>query len=326
MKKVSMQTIARKMGVSTVTVHKALNNQHGVSEKTRNEIIKVAYEMGYKLPEKNQSLCFIYVTHKNFIMSQDEQFYSEIYHKLNMECLKVGASLELIVHDTPSTTLGTLKAIDSDKGISGIFVSGQLSPDMYAKLEELNLPIVCIDFYSSDYPFDYIYVDNYYASYSVTKYLIKKGHRKIGFIGDIGFSNSIADRYFGYLRALNKYKIPRDERLHINTNIEHVPTKLTFPEMPTAFVCHCDRAAAALYEELSLAGYSVPRDVSVIGFDNTDLCEHLTPRLTSFGIEKITYASTALGAMLARIEKKDELNYIKLNLQLYERESVRTLP
>lgn len=325
MKKVSMQTIAKKMGVSTVTVHKALNNQHGVSEKTRNEILKLAYDMGYKLPDKLQPLCFIYLTHKNFIMSPDEQFYTEIYHKLNMECLKAGASLELIVHDTPATTLGTLKAINSDKGISGIFVSGQLSPEMYESLQKLNMPIVCIDFYSSDYPFDYIYVDNYYASYSVTKYLIKKGHRRIGFIGDISFSNSIADRYFGYRRALNKYKIPHDESLHINLNIEHVPFELDPDNMPTAFVCHCDRAARYLYEKLDELGYEVPRDVSVIGFDNTDLCENLTPRLTSFGIEKITYASTALGAMLARVEKKDELNYIKLNLQLYERDSVRDI-
>ena len=323
MKKVSMQTIAKKMGVSTVTVHKALNNQHGVSEKTRNEIIKLACEMGYKMPDRLKPRCFIYFIHKNFILSRDEQFYSEIYQHLNMECLKLGATLELVVHDIPTTTFGTLKSIDAERGISGIFVSGQLSYEMLNGLRKLQNPVVCIDFYSSDYPFDYIYVDNYYAGYSLTKYLIKKGHTRIGFIGDISFSNSIADRYFGYLRALNKYRIPHDESLHVNANIEHSPYEINFDNLPTAFICHCDKAAAALYDILHARGYEIPRDVSVIGFDNTALCERLSPRLTSFGIEKGVYASMALGAMLNRINKRDEVNYTKLNLRLYERNSVR---
>lgn len=321
-----MQTIARKLGVSTVTVHKALNNQHGVSEKTRNEIVKLACEMGYKMPEKQNTRCFIYLIHKNFILRQDEQFYSEIYHHLNMECLKCGATLELVVHDSPATTFGTLKSIDADRGIAGIFVSGQLTQDMLTGLQKLQHAVVCIDFYSSDYPFDYIYVDNYYASYSLTKYLIKKGHTRIGFVGDIGFSNSIADRYYGYLRALNKYRIPHDETLHVNANIEHVPYDLDYNNLPTAFVCHCDRAAAALYKMLSARGFEIPRDISVISFDNTAVCEKLSPRLTSFGIEKIKYASMALNAMLDRLDKRDEVNYTKLNLTLYERDSVRNLP
>ena len=96
-------------------------------------------------------------------------------------------------------------------------------------------------------------------------------------------------------------------------------------DMPTAFICHCDRAASTLYPYLEKAGCKIPDDVSVISFDNTDICQILSPKLTSLGIDKKVFAVQAFNLMQQAVAKKaNGLNYVKINLSLYERESVRS--
>ncbi len=329
MKKVSLATIAERLNVSTVTVHKALKGYSGVSPALRERILALANELGYeRAPQTAGALNFIHIIQKDFLLSANEQYYTVIYYYLNRECTAIGAKLHFVVHDSLSATIANLKSILQETAINGIFIAGQIERSLLAEIEKFKLPVVCIDFFSSDYPFNYIYVDNYYAGYTLAKYLIERGHRRICFVGDIKFSNAIADRYFGYLRALNRFNI--SEHLHINANIErsYSAVELNFDEMPTAFICHCDRAASVLYNHLEKQGYRIPQDVSVIGFDNTEICTVLAPPLTSFGLDKELLAAQAFQLMQKAIGKDDKLglNYIKLNLDLYERESVADLP
>lgn len=326
-----MASIAQQLNISTVTVHKALKNLGGVSPALRQRILELADELGYQRPSQEATpLNFVHLIQKDFLLSTSEQYYTVIYYYLNRECAKIGAKLHFIVHDSLSATLANFKTLQQETVIDGIFISGQVEKSLLAEVAKLTKPVVCVDFFSSDFPFYYVYVDNYYAGYTLTKYLIQRGHRRICFVGDIKFSNAIADRYFGYLRALNRFNV--SESLHINSNIERSFTtpEFNFQQMPTAFVCHCDRAASILYMHLEKLGYRIPEDVSIIGFDNTDICQVLSPQLTSFGIDKELLASHAFQLMERAIQKKgrNDLNYVKLNLDLYERDSVSdfTLP
>ena len=325
MKKVSMATIAKQLNVSTVTVHKAFKNQGGVSPALRQRILDLASELGYERPPQDAAaLNFVHLIQKDFLLSTSEQYYTVIYYYLNQECSKIGAKLHFIVHDTLPATLANFKSLQQETPIDGVFISGQIDKSLLAEMEKLGKPVVCIDFFSSDFPFNYVYVDNYYAGYTLTKYLIQRGHRRICFVGDIKFSNAIADRYFGYLRALNRFDIA--ESMHINCNIERSfsEPEFDFKNTPTAFVCHCDRAASVLYMYLEKLGYRIPEDISVTGFDNTDICQVISPRLTSFGIDKEILAFQAFQLMEQSLHKKrkNDLNYVKLNLNLYERDSV----
>lgn len=327
MKKVSLTTIANKLNVSVVTVHKALKNQHGVSADLREKILSTAAELGYTPPSPDSlEYNFLFIIDKKFILSPNEQFYSEIYNTLNIECVRFNSKVHLIVHDNIELTQLAIKNEISKNKINGFFVSGEIDKNVLDFIDTLKLPTVCIDFFSSDYDFDYIYVDNYYAGYLVTKYLIKNGHKKIGFIGNIHATSSIMDRYFGYLRALTKYSLEIDNNLLINHNIETDNHSIDFNNLPTAYICHCDRAASFLYTQSRKKNIKIYDDLSVVSFDNTDLAEHLSPKLTSYGVEKCKYSTQALKTMIARIKKNAVLyNYTKLNLEIFERESVRNI-
>ncbi len=327
MKKVSLETIAKKLNVSAVTVHKALKNQQGVSDKLRLQIINLANELGYESPAPPILNNYVHIIHKKFLLGADEQFYTPIYYYLSQECTKRNGKMYLIVHDTVAVTIQNLKTLFNETSIDGIFISGQIEKELLTEIEKFRKTVVCIDFFSSDFKFNYVYVDNYYAGYTLAKYLIRLGHRRLCFIGDISFSDAIADRYFGCLRALNKFRIS-EPCLHINTNIEREQnlTELDLPSSPTAFICHCDRAASILYNHLKMKGLNIPNDVSVISFDNTDLCNLLSPSLTSVGIEKEAFATQAFSMMQQALQgKTHNLNYIKLNLSIYERDSVKSL-
>lgn len=263
MKKISLETIAKQLNVSAVTVHKALKNQSGVSEELRRRIIDLADELGYVRPADSSAASnFIYLIQKEFLLSAGEQYYLSIFYHLNHECSKLGSKLHFVVHDTLTATIANIKGLLQESPINGIFISGQMDRALMDEIEKLKKPVVCIDFYSSDYPFNYVYIDNYYAGYTLTKYLIKHGHRDICFVGDIKFSNAIADRYFGYLRAMNKFDVPvATPPIYVNIERSFSPVDLTFSKMPTAFICHCDLAATTLYSHLEKNGYRIPEDV-----------------------------------------------------------------
>lgn len=327
MKKVSLETIAKQLNVSAVTVHKALKNQSGVSPELRKKIIDLADELGYVRPNLASALNFVYIIQKDFLLSASEQYYTVIYYHLNQECAKTGSKLHFVVHDRLTATMANLRSLSQESAIDGFFISGQIEKALLAEIDKLKKPVVCIDFFSSDFPFNYVYVDNYYAGYTLTKYLITHGHKQICFVGDIKFSNAIADRYFGYLRALNKFDLSA-EGLHINSNPERIAAmpEFDFCRFPTAFICHCDRAASVLYARLEKTGRHIPDDVSVISFDNTEICQVLSPQLTSFGVDKKVFAAQAFDQMQHSLNKRSgDLNYVKLNLSLYERDSVKTL-
>lgn len=327
MKKVSLETIAKQLNISVVTVHKALKNQQGVGPELRSKILELADQLGYVRRVSSPKRNYIHILRKDFLIGTDERYYTTIYYYLNRECTNADSKLFFVVHDILSATMAYVKNLMQETHIDGIFLSGQMDSDLLIEIEKLKIPVVCIDFYSSDYNFYYAYIDNYYAGYTLTKYLIRHGHKHIGFVGDIKFSNAVADRYFGCLRALNKFDIP-DRVFHLNSNIERFPDsfELNRNNLPTAFICHCDRAASVLYDKLKVLGYRIPEDISVISFDNTEICDILSPKLTSLGIDKAVFAAQAFRLMdLAQQNKSDGINYIKLNLSLCERESVKDI-
>jgi LacI family transcriptional regulator len=189
-------------------------------------------------------------------------------------------------------------------------------------MENNTIPSIFIDIYSPLYSCNYIYVDNYQASYMLTHYLISKGHKSIGFVGDVGKTNAISDRHLGYVKAMKEAGLAINDRWHINENIERNSSLPVLPldMMPTAFVCHCDSAAQKLYSTLSINGLRVPNDVSVVSFDNTTLCDNLLPRLTSIGPHKDSMARKAFSAMVDALKNKHSL--IQIRSHLVERESV----
>lgn len=329
--KVTMQDIANELGITKVSVSKALNDQPGVSGMLRKQVRETAESMGYVLNRTmtdGQKMHFAFVVPKRFFLETDN-FYNIIYYYLNKICMNAGHQLTCIVLNTKEEENNIFPEAIMLDDVNGFFLGGEIADGYLDMLSKTNLPLVAIDFYKTFLDVDYILTDNYYLGYYAAEYLIKRGHKEIGFVGNISQTTSIYDRYFGYLKAMHYYGLPvadnwvisnNDIRTGVYTLGVELPEKL-----PTAFVCHCDMAAYFLMNSLNKLGKEIPEDVSLISFDNTELSRTMAPQLTSFDIDRKEIAKISFQTMvkLLRGEKRKNRHYI--SAALVERDSVNPI-
>jgi len=322
-KKVTMQNLADHLGITKVSVSKALGNQPGVSEELRQRIIDTASKMGY-VSSQAEKKTFAFVVPKRFFLETDK-FYNAIYYYMNNLYLEKNSALVPIIVNIKREESADESGFYGE--YDGIFLAGELSQNYIAMIERAGKPIVAIDFYKTYLDVPYILIDNFYIGHQATSYLIERGHRNIGFVGNIGQTSSISDRFYGYLKALGEVNVSFREDWIISNNdaktgLYHITTDLP-SEMPTAFVCHCDMAAYFLANTLKNLGITVPDDVSLISFDNTEISE--ASDLTSVDIDKRDIADTAIQVMEKVINGEKHLDRNYVSTSLISRSSVKEL-
>lgn len=332
-KAVTMSDIAKAMNVSTVTVSKALGDRDGVSAELRERIKQKATEMGYRVhagthgAKDGLTYNIGIIVAKHFI-SDASSFYWIVYRYI-VELLQKQnyyGMLEVVndhngMEEIPNSVL--------DHKVDGLIVLGQLSDEYISKLISHQLPTVFLDFYGSREDADAVLSDNFYGAYMLTSHLIENGHRRIGFLGSIGSTSSIQDRYLGYYKALLENRIPlrQDWVIGDRSNESDIFPEFTLPQdMPTAFVCNCDETAYKLVNQLKNAGFSVPEDISVVGYDNHIYSTICNPRLTTIDVNSRVMSTEAVDIILHKIR---DVNYRRgrtlVTGKLVRRESVKKL-
>ena len=330
---VSMQTIADKIGVTKVTVHRALNNRPGVSESLRTEIIQCANELGYRVLKPDQNYSGIsniaYIVPQQFLLEHD-RFYSKIHEYLQDICTSGKINLKMFLLSNKEMEEAKIPPEIINENYSGIFFAGFVSNKIVNAAISRNLPVVLIDYSHRLLQADSVLSDNYHMGYLAACHLIEKGHRNIGFVGDYINVPNITDRCLGLQKALYEYHLPIIQNNFIinddfKTGLYTLNFELPSP-LPTAFVCYCDRAAYYLYEKLRLRGLSVPQDVSIISFDNTETAKNITPQLTSIYSSRREFADLAFKQMVNKIKNPSSTpKKFLIPSKLVVRDSVRDL-
>lgn len=333
-KTVTMSDIAAELGVSTVTVSKALGDKDGVSEELRQKIKQKANEMGYRFnfASKSSKDSFTYnisvVVAKHFI--QDASAFYWVVYRYIVELLQKQSYygiLEVVTEkdehadEMPNSIM--------DKKVDGVIVLGQFSDSYVETLLALQIPTVFLDFYSSRSDVETVLSDNFFGAYTITNYLINAGHSKIGFIGNILSTSSIQDRYLGYYKSLLEHNINLNEKWIVTDRDADGFTYRSFrlpDDMPTAFVCNCDEVAYAFINQLKTLGYKVPEDVSIVGYDNHIYSTISTPRVTTMDVNSYRMSSEAVEIIIKKIRDNNyRCGRILVTGKLVERDSVKIL-
>ena len=308
-KSVTMSDVAKAMGVSTVTVSKALGDREGVSEALRERIKQKATEMGYRAHTgghaQNDGLTYNIgiVVAKRFI-SEPSAFYWIMYKYL-VELLQKQnyyGMLEVVEDgaDSPCEIPNSVR----DRKVDGLILLGQFSDKYIDKLMQYYIPTVFLDFYGSRDDADTVLSDNFYGAYILTTHVIVNGHRRIGFLGSIGSTSSIQDRYLGYYKALLENRLPlRQDWIVGDRSYEgEIHKSFELPnDLPTAFVCNCDESAFKLVSQLRDMGLRIPDDISVAGYDNHVYSTMCQPHLTTMDVNSRQMASEAVEIILHKI-------------------------
>lgn len=305
-KRVTMRDIGAALGVSTVTISKALSGKDGVSDAVREKIIDTARQMGYhySAPQDDDKGRVIGILIADRFFSAPS-FYASLYKALLRELADMGmlGAMEIIA-EQEETELATPMAMTLQRA-SGFVLMGQFATDYITSVLDTGLPTVLLDFSCDELDVDAVVSDGQVGSYQLTRYLIDHGHRRIGFVGNINRTTSIMDRYSGFLRAMMHEKLPVPDGCVIpdsDVNGRYYDD-FAFPDpMPTALVCNNDMLACRVIELLEKRGLRVPEDVSVVGFDDFVYGKHARP-VTTYAVDQQRMAQVTARRLRNRIRE-----------------------
>jgi len=304
-KKPTMRDIARAVGTSVVTVSKAMAGKPGMSDRLRGKILKKAEEMGYAYPGGDKTVprqhldIGILIPDRYF---DAESFYAVMYKRLIKKLSDLGHfGLLEILSPQDEEALVIPNLIRSGRA-DGMILLGEPGKAYYRMIAQTGTPMVFLDFYDEHGSADAVVGDNTYGCYRLTSHLIRIGHRDIGFVGTVGATSSIMDRYLGYYRAMLTHTLPvREEWVVQDRDAEGEMIPLRLPEkLPTAFVCNCDVVALSLIRALGERGVRVPEDVSVTGFDDFVTGQEQSIELSTFRVDTEGMIELAVKAIAGR--------------------------
>lgn len=276
---VTLADIAKRAGVSVVSVSKALSGKKGVSAELRNQIQSLAQEMGYRKsavsPEGKKEPARIGILVADRYMREERSFYWSMIQDITREAMEKDCFCVLEAVGADDEKEGISPGLITGSHADGLIVLGAFS-SVYEKslAEQAEIPLVFVDTRPTVKGFDAVMSDNYTGGRTMTDYLFSQGCRNIAFVGTLLMTPSIDERFFGYTRSLmgnglrpkEPWIIPDRDPADGVIDPERF---IQLPEeMPDAFFCNCDRTASILTKKLKEAGYRVPEDVRVAGYDN----------------------------------------------------------
>jgi DNA-binding LacI/PurR family transcriptional regulator len=294
---VTIRDLAKYAGVSTGTISRALKNEPGLTESTRQMVLTAAHALGYdfcKLRRKRiRRLTFL--LHRQHNTAASSPFYSPVLHGAEEACRKQGIVLSFMAVGPADGVSEQLRMHAPD----AIVCAGYFEPELLNALRASGKPLVLIDMKLRGY--SSVNADNHMGGYLAAKHLIGLGRERIAMIsGSLGHY-SIRERNRGYRQALFEAGILADPRLEASLPdgvdletgaFEAMQSLLDLPHPPDAVFCYNDAAALVAMRACLAAGLTVPHDISIVGFDDISSAVLGHRPLTTLRIDK-----KALGAL-----------------------------
>ena len=307
MGKVRLADIAKKVGVSTVTVHNALAGNKGVSEELREKIQSVASEMGYQILSERKQKAREAAGEASYTVGVliAETFYWKMYQELAVAATekRCFAAVEILKKEDEINTLNLPTCVEGNK-VDGLIILGKINEEYIIKLTKTaKIPVVFLDYYDKDFAKDAVVTDSFYGTYLLTEFMFEQGIEELGFVGSIYSTSSIMDRYCGFLKSMMSHKKEVKQQWVIEDRDELGQMGFELPKrLPKGFVCNCDLAAYMLIDKLTERGYKVPEDISVVGFDNYFYPGLADREITTYEVNTKAMTKVALEKVLKQIK------------------------
>ncbi len=324
-KKVTIQNIADKLGISKSTVSKAISGATDINENTRENIIRCAAEMGYVINyDKMSKSKSVAVLVCNVYYENAEQFGYEVIAGIQTAAAEQGLSVNIISVTKEQATLGNYDTLVIGKRFEGIFFLGfRPHVDFISRNKGYDVPFIVFDDYIDSPLTARVGCEN--GIHLVVLHLWKKGHRKIGFIGGESDSMVTVERKKLFCETVESLGGGNCKDLVRYASFSGDGVKEAALDIAgkgsTAIVCVSDVIASAAVRELTKAGYSVPADISVTGYDNLPIAEYCVPPLTTVDQNCIHIGKAAFMTM-QQIKSGIRISTVLLHTRLVERDSV----
>jgi DNA-binding LacI/PurR family transcriptional regulator len=327
--KTTIYHIAKAAGVSTATVSKVLNNTGRISDKTAKKILKIVDELRYS-PNILASAMKGKHTYQIALLipDMDNPIYAQFLKHIEYRGQELGFSVVMCSTDNNAEKEERHINLLRKKRVDGFIIASKFINDtLLQELLQDEVPVVLFAHERPELLTDSVTVDDYLGGVIATEHLISQGHIRIGVIAED--SISCKERIRGYTSALQKVGIVPDEDLvriggpKINDAEITARNILNVTDRPTAIFGCNDVMAFGVMKAAKKLGISIPDELSLIGFDNTELCSIVTPELTSVAMPVNELGTKAMDILINKINKTSEAKQrIRMLPELAIRESV----
>ncbi|MFE7083468.1 LacI family DNA-binding transcriptional regulator [Priestia megaterium] len=330
----TIKDIARVAGVSVTTVSRALNGYSDVNEKTRQKIAAVARELNYSpntlarglVMQKSKTIGLLVSGISR--ESVKDNFTFEVLCGVNERASTLGYDLILFNTNTMMQREKTYTQLCRERRVDGVIIQGIKKDDPYLKeVVESDIPCVLVDIPVHSSSVGYVTTDNALGAKKAVKHLVSLGHQHIGMINGHGDAFVSRERLRGFSQALHEYRIPfRPERVldgefQEKKAEEEALKLLTEHKKVTAIFCASDLMALGALKACKELGLDVPKDISIVGYDNIFLASHSSPNLTTVGQEVYQIGYEAADLLIEMLEGKETNMKRYLDTKLIIRES-----
>ncbi|HYF72696.1 MAG TPA: LacI family DNA-binding transcriptional regulator [Nocardioides sp.] len=339
MAKVTLQSIADRVGVSRMTVSNAFSRPDQLSAELRERILAAADELGYVGPDPAARALARGRTGSVGLLLTDElseafqdavatEFLTSVADALNQE----GLAITLLTSGAPGGPYIPARDVAMDGAI--VYICDPASPDI-EWLERRGLPLVSVDRDPSPTAPSVTVADRDGAR-AAAQHVVDLGHRSVGVITlETGFDGEgkptanrpARERLLGWRDALTPAGVEpevRAARFRPDLAVEDVARELLDrPDRPTAVLCFSDAFAVATMRVAESLGLRVPEDLSVVGYDDSPLATAVRPQLTTVHQEVSSKGREAVRTLLGRMRGTDatEPERVLLPTSLVVRES-----
>lgn len=355
---ITIRDVANRALVSVGTASRVLNNHPNVEADLRMRVLAAANELGYALPKRRadyfDNLAQLtnrnpnpaiqeparQITHLAFCCRADisptrpssfNPYFSIMLRGVEAECRQRNLHLIYRIMEDDANELEHGKRLLSESHADALLLINFIDRELIAGLLELGLPAVLVDHYFPDLALDVVSHENYNGSVRAVRHLIDRGHHRIGFVNGLPHY-TVQRRFEGYRRALEEAGLPFDRSLIVKGNLsleqgieaahEIMERKLDC----TAYFCSNDQTAFGLIQGLRSYGLRVPEDISVIGFDDVEAAQLVSPALTTVKADPEGVGRMAVRKIIERVQVPSlPITQTLLYTTLVERDSVRSL-
>ena len=334
--------LAKELGISPAALSLIINHKPGVSDATRTAVLASLQKMGYehlikKAPAApGNNLCFIIYKRHGEILDL-HPFFLLLMENIENHARTYGYNILLCTIDKRRPMEPQIRHINelSCQGAI-IFATEMMDEDMEA-FQSLPVPVVALDNDFTRLTCNTISINNQMGTFQAVEYLVRNGHSRIGYLKSSTIISSFLERHQGYAHALEYfgYAFEEDDILTVHyteegsyRDIRQYLSEHSHSTLPGAFVCDDDTIAVGAMRAFGEHGFTIPDDISIIGFNDRPACEVTEPPLTSVNVSKYTLACEAVDELIRLIKSRENVTEetrsrkIRIGTKLLVRESV----
>jgi len=337
---VTIRDVAKLAGVSVSTVSLVFNNKGYVSSQTKAKVLEAAEKLGYApsmiarkfaTGKTNTIGLLAFISHEHPLGG----FYMPVISGIIDVCGKANYAFQLdIKGEDKKGVLNKSKIfvrIAKQKMLDGLLVLSHwpLQFEDIFNLLELKFPFVIVESGLSNHRVNCVEIDNFTGACKAVEYLLKLGHKRIGYISGPVDQKDAQDRLKGYIETLRQHKISLDEDLiyygdfHKRSGYKGMNRLLSLSSPPSAVFVANDNMCLGAMKAINKKGLSIPEDISVIGFDDIEAAAHTTPSLTTIHQPRYVLGQKAAELLIETMKNRSSQDpkRVLLNTELIIRDS-----